>query len=71
MKMRCNANHRHCATHCKPVSEIKTTVDRYCSSNACVCLCRSLKHLTDDQVTSKRFDSKHIILSCAIWDLVG
>jgi len=32
-KMHCNANHGHCATHCKP--ETKKTGDR---SNACVCL---------------------------------
>jgi len=36
-KMGCNANHRHCATHCKP--ETKKTGDR---SNGCVCLYRSL-----------------------------
>ena len=42
-KMRCNANHRHCATHCKP--EVKKTGD---SSNACVCLYRSRKLLTED-----------------------
>ena len=54
-KMCCNANHRHCATHCKP--ETKKTGD---SSNACVCLYRSLKLLTDDQVTSQRFNSKHL-----------
>jgi len=41
--MRCNANHRHCATHCKP--ETKNTED---SSNSCVCLYRSLKLLTED-----------------------
>jgi len=34
--------------------------------NACVCLYRSLKFLTRDQVTSQRFNSKHILLSCAI-----
>jgi len=39
-KMRCYANHRHCATHCKP--ETRKTRD---SSNACVCLCRWLKVL--------------------------
>jgi len=31
-KIRCNANHTHCATHCKP--ETKKTGD---NSNACVC----------------------------------
>jgi len=36
-EMRCNANHRHCAIHCKP--ETKKMGD---SSNACVCLYRSL-----------------------------
>jgi len=36
------------------------------SSNTCVCLYRSLKPLADDQVTSQRFNSKHIILSCVI-----
>jgi len=60
-EMRCNANHRHCATHCKP--ETKKTGD---SSNACGCLHRTLKLVTDDQVTSHRFNSKHIILSCLI-----
>jgi len=60
-KMRCNANHRHCVTHCKP--ETKKMGD---SNNACVCLYRSLKHFTDDQVLSQRFNSKHIMLSCAI-----
>jgi len=49
--------HRHCATHCKP--ETKKTRD---SSNAL--FVHSLKLLTDDQVTSQRFNSKHIILSC-------
>jgi len=49
-------------THCKP--EAKKTGD---SSNACcVCLYRSLKRLTNDQVTSQRFNSKQIILSCVI-----
>ena len=112
-KMRCNASHRHCATHCKP--ETKKTGD---GSNACACLyrhersfvvkceggnlawnqyitkpktkyvgehgilyphclkkwgdaspvsptwlrpcvaCRSLKLVTDDQVTLQRFNSK-------------
>jgi len=42
-KMLCNANHKHCASHCKP--ETKKTGD---SSNVCVCLYRSLKRLTDD-----------------------
>jgi len=40
---------------CKP--ETKKTGD---SSNACVCLYRSLKLLTDDQVTWQRFNSKHL-----------
>jgi len=31
LKLRCNANHRHCAIHCKP--ETKKTGD---SSNACL-----------------------------------
>jgi len=48
-------------THWKPYT--KKTGD---SRNACVCLYRSLKLLTDDQVTSQRFKSKHIILSCVI-----
>jgi len=39
-------------------------------SNACVCLYSSLKLLTDDQVTSQRFNSKYIILSCVIQDLI-
>jgi len=43
LKLRCNAKHRHCATHCKP--ETKKIGG---SSNACVCLCRSMKLLTDD-----------------------
>jgi len=42
-KMRCNPNHRHCATHCKP--ETKKTGD---STNTCVCLYKSLKLLTGD-----------------------
>jgi len=64
-KMHCNANHRHCATHWK--QETKKTGD---SSNACVCLYRSLKLLTDNKVTSQRFNSKHTILSCCvIYDL--
>jgi len=54
--MRSNANHRHCATHCKP--EAKKMGD---SSNACVCLYRTLKLLTDDQVTSQQFNTKQII----------
>jgi len=33
------------------------------STNVCVCLYRLLKLLTDDQVTSQRYNSKHIILS--------
>ena len=60
-KMRCNANHGHCATHCKP--ETKKSGD---SSNSCVCLYKSLKRLTDGQVTLKRFNSKQIIFSCVI-----
>jgi len=48
-KLRCNANHRHCATHCKP--ETKKTGD---SSNACIYLYRPMKLFTDDQVTSQR-----------------
>jgi len=55
-KMCCNTKHTHSSTHGKP--ETKKTGD---SSNACVCLYRSLKRLTDDQVTSQRFNSKHII----------
>jgi len=43
LKLRCNANHRHCATHCK--LETKKRGD---SSYACVCLYRSVKLLTDD-----------------------
>jgi len=43
LKLRCNAKHRHCATHCKP--ETKKIGD---SSNACVCLYRSVKLPTDD-----------------------
>jgi len=54
--IRCNDNHGHCTTHCKP--EIKKTGD---SSNACVCLYRSLKLLTDDRVTSPWLSSKHTI----------
>jgi len=46
-------------THWKP--ETKKTAD---SSNAGVCLYRSVKLLTDDQVTSQLFESQHIILSC-------
>jgi len=63
--MRCNANHRHCATFWKP--ETTKTVN---SSKACVCLYRALKLLTDGQVTSQRFNSKHILLSCVIQDLI-
>jgi len=37
--------------YCKP--ETKETGD---SSNACICLYRSLKLLTDDQVNSQRFN---------------
>jgi len=48
-------------THWKP--ETKKMGD---SSNAGVCLYRSLKVFTDDQVTTQRFNSKHIILSCVI-----
>jgi len=59
-KRRCNGNHRPCATYCK--LETKNTGD---SSNACGCLHRSLKLLTDDQVTSQLFNSKHIML-CVI-----
>jgi len=40
-------------------------------SNACVCLYRSLKLLTDDQVTSQRFKKQIIILSCVIWIYLG
>ena len=43
LKLRCNAKQRHCATHCKP--ETKKIGH---SSNACVCLYRSVKLLTDD-----------------------
>ena len=39
-------------------------------SNASVYLYRSLKFLTDDQVSSQRFNSKHVILSSAIHDLI-
>jgi len=60
-KMLFNANHSHCATHCEP--ETKKMGD---SSNACVCLHRSVKCLPDDQVTSQRFNSKHVILPCVI-----
>jgi len=42
-KMHCNANRRHCATHCKP--ETKKTGD---SSNAGVSLYTSLKLSIDD-----------------------
>jgi len=61
--MRDNANHRRYATHYKP--ETKKTGD---SSNNCVCLHRSLKLLTDDQVTSLLFIclTQNIILSCVI-----
>ena len=54
-KMHYNAN--HCPTHCKP--ETKKTGD---SSNACVCLsrCRSLKLLTDDQVTLQRLTQNRL-----------
>jgi len=55
-KIRCNADHRHCATHWKP--ETKKTGD---SINACVCLHRSLQLLTDDQVTSLRFNPKYLV----------
>jgi len=66
-KMCCNANHRHCATHCK--TETKKTGN---SRNTCVCLYKSLKLLTDDQVTLQQFTSKHImgLLSCAIKGLI-
>jgi len=43
LKLRCNAKHSHCATHCKP--ETKKIGD---SSNICVYLYRSVKLLTDD-----------------------
>jgi len=43
LTLRCIAKHKHCATHCKP--ETKEIGD---SSNACVCLYRSVKLLTDD-----------------------
>jgi len=43
LKLRCNAKHRHCASHCK--LETKKIDD---SSNACVCLYMSVKLLTDD-----------------------
>jgi len=58
-KMRCNANHRHCATHWKP-----ETRNLWDSSNPCVCLYRSLKPLTDDQVTSLWFNSNYYIVLC-------
>jgi len=66
-KMCCETNHRDCATHCKP--ETKKMGD---SSNVCVCLYRSLKLLTDHQVTSQRFNSKHLLrlLSCVIYGLI-
>jgi len=44
-----------CATHCKPAT--KKMGD---SNNTRVCLYRSLKLLTDDQVTSQQFNAKHI-----------
>jgi len=47
-------------THWKPDTK---TGD---SNNAGVCLYRSLKLLTDDQVTSQRLNLKHIIVSCVI-----
>ena len=53
-KIRCEANHRHCAIHCKP--ETKKTG----YSNVCVCLYRSLK-LADDRVASQQFNSKHAL----------
>jgi len=65
-KMHCNANHRYCATHCKPPQKKKTGD----SSNPFVCLCRSQKLLTDDQVTSLRLNSKQMILPCVIQDLI-
>ena len=65
LKMRYNANHRDCATQCK--LETKKTGD---SSNASVCVYRSLKLVTDDQVASQRFNSKQIILHCVIEDLL-
>jgi len=34
-----------------------------CNSNACVCLYRSLKLFTDDQVTLQQFNSKQIVPS--------
>jgi len=42
-KMPLQCKQRHCATHCKP-----ETKKRRDSSNACVCLYRLLKLLTDD-----------------------
>jgi len=36
------------------------------NSSSCGCLYRSLKLLTDGQVTLQRFNSKHIILRCVI-----
>jgi len=59
--MRCNGNHTHCLTNWK--QEKKKTGD---SSNACVCLHRSLTLLTDDEVTSLQFNSKHNVLSSVI-----
>ena len=53
--------HRRCAIHWKSEKKKKGY-----SSNACICLYRSLKLLTDDQVASQRFKSKHIVLSCVI-----
>jgi len=52
---------------CKP--EAKKMGD---SSKAYVCLLRSLKLSTDDQVTSKPSQLKtYYILSCIIQDLIG
>jgi len=52
--------HRHCATYCKP--ETKKTRD---SSNACL-LVQVTEILTDDQMTSQRFNSNRITIYCLV-----
>jgi len=56
-KMCCNPNHRHCDCATRYKLEAKETGD---SSNICVCLYRSLKLLTDDQVTLQRFSQNRL-----------
>jgi len=66
-KMGSNDNHRHYARKLIGNQRQKKTGDSSNSySNVGVCLYKSLKLSTDDQVTLQLFNSKHIILSSVI-----